>query len=133
MTKSFSIYGMQSIAGEGAILFGSGSCKMGLFTNAITPNYGSHLSDFTAATFPGYTAQDFNIGFDAGFDGTQEVYLCDPVQWMAGTIVSSQTVHGFYIYDDTDVIYSESFDVPIVVNTTGQRIVVATRVNWKNG
>lgn len=115
------------LALQTSILTGWTLGKLKLFKNNFTPNYDNLLADFTEATFPGYAAISAATTPASGIDsltGNLVVSWNNGSAFTAGTIVTPETVYGWYITNtaETTCLVAARFDTPIVIDQTGDII-----------
>lgn len=108
-------------------------CKMGLFTNALTPGKGTVYADLTPATFTGYAlvALTYSAELTDGA-GTQQLMsnLCN---FRATGTPTSEVLYGYFITDGggTPVLYGcETFPSPIVVTVAGNGVSVVSPIAY---
>jgi hypothetical protein len=89
-----------------------------------------HFADFTEADFVGYTAGGVLVAaWDGPFidapSGREWLNPTAVVSFVAGVVVGSQTIYGWYMDNGTGVLLDcGKFDVPIVINTQFQTIQI---------
>lgn len=103
--------------------------KLRLFKNDFTPSFDTVVGDFTEATFPGYALIAATTTPVTGIDaqtGNLAIVWADGCTWNAGTIVTPETVYGWYITNTagSSVLAAGRFDTLIVVDETDDVVAI---------
>lgn len=118
------------LALQAAILAGWTAGKLKLFSNDFSPQFDTVVGDFTEATFPGYAAIDDVSGPASGTDaetGLPTVSWMDGSTWLATTIVTPETIFGWYITNTagSSCLAAGRFDESVTINSDGDVLAIS--------
>lgn len=108
-------------------------CKMGLFTNPITPSKNTLYADLTVATFTGYALVALTYSAELTDGAGVQQLVSNLCNFRATGTPASEVLYGYFITDGnvSPVLYGlETFPSPIVVSVAGNGVSVVSPIAY---
>lgn len=127
--------GVQKLLDSGSPAIDAAGSTLRLFTNDFTPGYNSIDSDFTQATFSGYTAPSFSAALPVASKEADGIYRSQTSVFnytFSGSSGDSGAIYGWYIrLTDGTIVMHDRFAAPITLTVSNN--ILSFRVTLRLG